>query len=150
EKLFCAPRTIGNFEKELATKRLVKVDCFDIRDVKTDVFAKPIEGLFATVDLDQQKVLEVTDLGVIPIPGGNSELDSASVGAQRVVKPVIQPAPQGSNVSFDGSIVHWQKWSFHLRWDIRAGVVISLVNYQDGDHVRSILYEGYLAEIFAP
>jgi len=80
EKLFCAPRTAGNFGKEIErTKRIVKVDCFDMRDVRTDVFAKPIEGLFATVDLDRGQVLEVTDLGVVPVPGGNSELDPASM-----------------------------------------------------------------------
>jgi len=63
EKLFCAPRTVGNFGTEAErTKRIVKVDCFDIRDVKTDVFANPIEGLFATVDLDRNVVLDVRDL----------------------------------------------------------------------------------------
>ncbi len=151
EKLFCAPRTAGNFGKEIErTKRIVKVDCFDMRDVRTDVFAKPIEGLFATVDLDRGQVLEVTDLGVVPVPGGNSELDPASIGTQREVKPVYQSAPEGSNISFDGSMVHWQNWSFHLRWDIREGVVVSLVNFKDGDATRSILYQGHLSEIFVP
>ena len=75
EKLFCAPRTAGNYGAAIErTRRIVKVDCFDIRGVKTDVFANPIEGLFATVDLDNE-VLEVADLGVVPVPGGNSELD---------------------------------------------------------------------------
>ncbi len=151
EKLFCAPRTAGNFGKEAEkTKRIVKVDCFDIRDVKTDVFANPIEGLFATLDLDRGEVLEVTDLGVVPVPGGNSELDPASIGPQRDVNPVLQSTPQGSNITVDGSIVRWQKWSFHIRWDIREGVVVSLVNYKEGDQIRSILYQGHLSEIFVP
>ncbi len=151
DKLFCAPRTVGNFGTEdERTKRITKIDCFDIRDVKTDVFAKPIEGLFATVDLDSGKVLEVTDLGVVPVPGGNSELDRASTGPQRVVRPIVQSAPEGSNITLDGSMVHWQKWSFHLRWGIREGVVLSLVKYQDGDRSRSVLYEGHLSEIFVP
>ncbi len=151
EKLFCAPRTAGNFGTETEkTRRIVKVDCFDIRGVKTDVFANPIEGLFATVDLDRGAVLEVTDLGVVPVPGGDLELDSSSIGTQRVVKPIVQSAPEGSNVAFDGSMVRWQKWSFHLRWAIREGVIISLVNYQDGDRPRPVLYEGHLSEIFVP
>jgi primary-amine oxidase len=151
EKLFCAPRTVGNFGAETErTKRIVKVDCFDIRDVRTDVFAKPIEGLFATVDLDRRSVIDVTDLGVVPIPGGNSELDPASVGTQRDARPVVQSAPAGGNVTMDGSMVHWQKWSFHVRWGIREGVIVSLVRYQDGDRSRSVLYEGHLSEIFVP
>ena len=151
EKLFCAPRTAGNYGAPLETsRRIVKVDCFDIRGVKTDVFANPIEGLFATVDLDRGEVLEVTDLGVVAVPGGNSELDPASVGAQRTVKPIVQTAPEGSNISMDGSVVRWQKWSFHLRFGIREGVVVSLVNYEDGGRPRSVLYEGHLSEIFVP
>jgi primary-amine oxidase len=150
-KLFCAPRTAGNFGKEIEkTKRIVKVDCFDIAGVKTDVFAKPIEGLFATVDLDRREVLEITDLGVVPVPGGNFELDPASIGTLRQVKPVVQSSPQGSNITMDGSMVQWQNWSFHIRWDIRAGVVVSLVNYRDREQLRSVLYEGHLSEIFVP
>jgi primary-amine oxidase len=150
EKVFCAPRTMGNFGRESEAKRLVKVDCFDVRDVKTDVFGKPIEGLFATVDLDQHKVVEVTDLGVVPIPGGNFELDPVSTASRKDVKPVLLSTPEGSNITIDGSLVRWQKWSFRIRWDIRAGLIVSVVNYQDGNNLRSILYEGYLAEIFVP
>lgn len=149
--LFCAPRTVGNFGAEIErTRRIVKLDCFDTRGVRSDVFANPIEGLFATVDLDNGKVLEVTDLGVIPIPGGNSELDPGSTGVRDNVKPIVQMAPEGSNISVNGSLVQWQNWSFHLRWELREGVVVSLVKYQDGDRSRSVLYQGHLSEIFVP
>lgn len=151
EQVFCAPRTIGNFGSEIEqTRRLTKVDCFDIRNVKTDVFANPIEGLFATVDIDKREVLKVTDLGVVPVPHGNSELDPASIGVQRSMNSVVQSSPQGSNIKMNGSFVYWQNWSFHVRWDIRAGVVISLVNYSEKNKPRSILYQGYLSEIFVP
>ena len=150
-QLFCAPRTVGNFGAEIErTRRIIKLDCFDIRGVKSDVFANPIEGLFATVDLDNGKVLEVTDLGVVPIPGGNSELDPGSTGVRDNAKPIVQIAPEGSNISVNGSMVQWQNWSFHLRWELREGVVVSLVHYQDGDRSRSVLYQGHLSEIFVP
>ncbi|MEE2778624.1 MAG: tyramine oxidase [Acidobacteriota bacterium] len=151
EQLFCAPRTVGNFGQAAEmTRRLSKLDCFDIRGILTDVFAKPIEGLFATVDLDTGEVIEVTDLGVVPIPPGDSELDPESIGAQREVEPVLFSSPRGSNVAIDGSWVSWQKWSFHLRWDVRAGLIVSMVGYEDDGERRSILYQGSLAEIFVP
>jgi primary-amine oxidase len=151
EKLFCAPRTVGNFGTELeSTRRIVKVDCFDIRGVRSDVFANPIEGLFATFDLDHNKVLAVTDLGVVPVPGGNSELDPASTGVRPGVMPVVQSSPEGSNIRMDGSMVHWMDWSFHLRWEIREGAIVSLVSYQDGGRSRPVLYQGHLSEIFVP
>lgn len=151
EQLFCAPRTAGNFgAANETTRRIVKVDCFDIRGVKSDVFANPIEGLIATVDLDRREVLDVTDLGVVPVPGGNSELDPASTGTQRGFKPVVQSAPDGGNIALDGSMVRWQNWSFHVRWELREGVVVSLVTWRDGDRPRSVLYQGHLSEIFVP
>lgn len=150
-QLFCAPRTVGNFGRpEEMTRRLVKVDCFDIRGVRTDVFATPIEGLFATVDLGSGEVIDVTDLGVVPIPPGRHELDPESIGEQRRVLPVVLRTPQGSNIEMDGSLVRWQKWSLHVRWDTRAGVVLSLVSYDGDEGPRSVLYEGSLAEIFVP
>jgi primary-amine oxidase len=151
EKLFCAPRTAGNFGAEIErTRRIVKMDCFDIRGVHSDVFANPIEGLYATVDLDRREVLVVTDLGIVPVPGGNSELDPASTGVRADVKPVIQTSPAGSNIAVNGSMFRWQKWSFHLRWELHEGVVVSLVSFQDGDRQRSVLYQGHLSEIFVP
>ncbi len=150
-QVFCAPRTIGNFGRpEESGRRLVKVDCFDIRGVRTDVFANPIEGLFATVDLDRREVLAVTDLGVVPVPSGGSEIDPDSLGPQRMVKPVVQSTPEGSNIRLDGWTVRWQKWAFHLGWEGRAGTVLSLVTFDEGGGPRSILYQGAIAEIYVP
>ena len=150
-QLFCAPRTTGNFGRpEEREKRIVKVDCFDTRGVTTDVFATPIEGLIATVDLEARKVLEVTDAGVVPIPPGEHDFDRATLGKVRDAKPVVQSSPQGTNVAFDGSLVRWQNWSFHLRWDLRAGTVVSLATYDDHGQRRPVLYQGSLAEIFVP
>ena len=150
-QLFCAPRTVGNFGRpEEQSRRLVKVDCFDTRGVETDVFATPIEGLFATFDLDTREVIEVTDLGVVPIPPGRHELDVESVGPQRSARPIVQSAPEGSNIERNGSVIEWQKWSFHVRWDLRSGVVLSLVSFDEGGGPRSVLYQGSMAEIFVP
>jgi primary-amine oxidase len=69
EELACVPRSVGNFgAPEEKQRRIVKSDCFDLRGVKTSAFATPIEGLFATVDLDAMEIIEITDLGVVPIP----------------------------------------------------------------------------------
>jgi primary-amine oxidase len=150
-QVFCAPRTIGNFGRpEDSGRRLVKVDCFDTSGLKTDVFANPVEGLIATVDLDRREVLSVTDLGVVPVPRGSSEIDPDSLGPQRLVKPVTQSLPEGSNIQVDGWTVRWQKWGFHLGWEARAGTVLSQVTFDEGSGPRSILYQGAIAEIYVP
>jgi primary-amine oxidase len=150
-QVFCAPRTVGSFVRpEHAGRRLVKVDCFDIRGVRSDVFANPVEGLIALVDLDRREVLEVTDAGVVPVPRGDTELDPQSLGPQRTVRPVVQSMPEGSNITVDGWMVRWQKWAFHIGWESRAGTILSQVTFDDGRGPRSILYQGSIAEIYVP
>lgn len=151
EALFCAPRTGGNFgEPAEQERRLVKVDCFDLQNNPTSVFATPIEGLFALVDLESHEVLKVVDLGVVPVSSDNWSLSPTAQAALRETKPVEISAPRGSNIDIDGWTVAWNNWRFHLRWDVRAGLLLSLVRYQDGDKLRSILYQGNISEIFVP
>ena len=153
DELCCIPRTVGNFGREdEQSRRLLKVDCFDIGEGSTDM-TTPIEGLFATVDVDRKEVIEVTDSGVVPIPPGRPRLDPDSIGTMREVKPMHFSSPEGSNLTIEGSMVAWLNWSFHLRWDFRMGVVLSLVTWNTGtgdEGPRSVLYQGSLSEIFVP
>ena len=151
EKLACVPRSVGNFgAPEENERRIVKSDCFDLRGVKTSAFANPIEGLFATVDLDAMEIVEITDLGVVPVPPGNYDYDPGSVQTRPQPKPIRIAAPEGANYRLEGSVVHWQNWRLHVRFDERMGVVISDVQFRDGRRDRSVLYQGSLSEIFVP
>ena len=148
-KLFCAPRTIGSFGRpEEDARRLVRLDCFDLRSNPTNVFATPVEGLFATVDLDRMAVIEVTDSGVVPLAPGAFPVGAK--GPFRVRRPIQQSAPRGRNVKLAGSNVRWENWRFHLRFDPRAGVVLSQVAYGEHGSDRSVLYQGFVSEIFVP
>ena len=116
DAVFCAPRTGGNFgEPAEQERRLVKVDCFDLQNNPTNVFATPIEGLFALVDLESREVLKVVDLGVVPVPTDTWSLSPSAQAAIRETKPVGISAPEGSNIDIDGWNVAWNKWRFHLR-----------------------------------
>src|SRR5580692_3406669 len=68
-QVFCLPLTAGNFGRpEEQGKRLLKVPCF-AKPAASNYWARPIEGLFATVDLKSRKVLDVTDTGAVPVSG---------------------------------------------------------------------------------
>ncbi len=151
DAVFCVPRTTGNFgEPAEQERRLAKVDCFDLQNNPTNIFATPIEGLFALVDLESSEVLKVVDLGVVPLPTDTWSLSPDAQATLRDTKPVGVSAPDGSNIVVDGWNVAWHNWRFHLRWDVRAGLVLSLVRYDDGGKLRSILYQGNVSEIFVP
>jgi primary-amine oxidase len=151
-KVFCAPFSAGYYgSPEQAGKRLVKVGCFDTRRSTTNIFGWPIERLYALVDLRRMDVLSVTDYGIVPIAGGDFNYDAAAVKTPRDPrKPTTLAQPQGTNVNIAGHEISWGNWRFHVRVDPRVGTSISLASWRDGQTWRSVLYQGYLSEMFVP
>ncbi len=152
ENVLCAPLTVGYFNiPEEAGRRLLRVPCFYTKDSLTNLFTRPIEGLFALVDLNTKSVLKVVDTGVRPLPQHTYELTEAAAGKLREpLKPVKISQPEGSNIKVNGQTISWDTWSFHQRLDKRTGLMVSQVTYRDGDTPRSIMYQGSLSEVFVP
>ena len=146
DRVFCVPMSVGRVANPAeAGRRLLRVTCFDVTGA-TNLWSRPIEGLQAVVDLDERKVIRLVDTGVAPVSNGRHDF------AQRPLSnsPAV-PRPQSSRAfRIDGNAVHWKNWSFHYRLDRRAGLIISLVRYRDGERDRLVLYRGSLAELFVP
>ena len=149
-RVLVTPLTPGSFGLPEERRRIVKAQMYSTAGAGINLFAKPIEGVQAIVDLDERKVIQVIDTGVIPLATDSQNFDEASVAARFGLRPALKPIritqPQGKNFTLQGGFVDWQKWKFHVRFERRAGTVISLATY-DG---RSVLYQGSLAEVFVP
>jgi primary-amine oxidase len=149
-KVFVTPLTAGSFGLPEENKRIVKAQMYYTEGAGINLYARPIEGLQAIMDLDARTVMRVLDSGVVPIPAATHEFDEASVGALTGLRPPLKPIrvtqPQGRNFKLDGSFIEWQKWRLHARFDRRTGPVVSLVSYAG----RPVLYQGTLSEIFVP
>jgi primary-amine oxidase len=152
QEVFCAPLSAGySADAFEAGRRLVKVTCFAGPVSKANVWDRPIEGLYAVVDLDARKVIRLIDDTVIPVASGTR-------GADERAQPRRQPAERPPQVErlkepkfvITGNQVQWKKWSFHYRMDERAGLVISLLRYDDDRRRRMVLYRGSVAEMFVP
>ena len=144
------PLTPGSFGLPEEARRIVKAQMYNLEGAGVNLFAKPIEGVQAIVDLDDQEVIEVIDTGVIPVPTATHNFDEAAIdatiGLRDELKPINVEQPEGKNFTVDGNFIEWQKWRFHVRFERRAGTVISLVTYNG----RSVLYQGSLSEVFVP
>jgi primary-amine oxidase len=144
------PLTAGSFGLPEESRRIVKAQFNYTEGEGINLYAKPIEGIQAIIDLDDHVVLQVLDSGVMPINGQAYDFDEQSVaaryGLRDPLKPITVAQPQGANFKVDGNFIEWQKWRFHVRFERRTGTVVSLVTY-DG---RQVLYQGSLAEIFVP
>ena len=139
----CAPLAAGpaaGFAE--SGRRLVRVVCF-AADADGNLWSRPIEGLVAVVDLDALRVIRLIDTGAVPTAEGNSGWGEGAETPRRAVA-----ATHGFAVA--GSEVRWRGWSFHYRMDRRAGLVVSLLRYDDRGRKRLVLYRGSLAEMFVP
>ncbi len=144
------PLTPGAFGLPEESRRIVKAQMYFRENAAINLYARPIEGMQAIMDLDDRTVLQVIDTGVVPLHATTEEFDEATVSLRYGLRPALRPIqitqPQGANFTITGNFVEWQKWKFHVRFERRPGTVISLVTY-DG---RPVMYQGSLAEIFVP
>ena len=141
-----SPGYFGTAEEQ--GKRLQRVRCSQ-RVGDSNSGAHPIEGLVTLFDSEEQKVIRVIDTGAIPVPAQSGDYAGDAVAHREVPGPITVSQPL-HGFQLDGTQVSWQNWQFHFRIDPRMGVVVSNVGYEDHGKLRSILYEGSLAEVFVP
>jgi primary-amine oxidase len=152
EEVFCAPLVAGySADPTEAGRRLVRVVCFAGPVSGANVWARPIEGLYAVVDLDAKRVIRLIDNGATPVAGKPPGLGKiAPTAPQPVSKPAPGQNPPRRDFVIAGYEVRWKNWSFHYRMDRRAGLILSLVRYDDAGRQRTVLYRGSVAEMFVP
>jgi primary-amine oxidase len=157
DKLFCAPFSVGHIAgPAVQGRRLLKVGCYDTEGTRNNVWGRPIEGLYALVDVDAGKVIRLSDTGILPVSRQTHAYDEGSQPALRAaLKPVVNHAPSGANFTVEGGgaaggAVRWNKWSFHFRMDRRVGLIMSLLRHEDQGRERMVLYRGSIGEMFVP
>jgi primary-amine oxidase len=152
DQIICAPLTVGPvIDERYRGLRLLNVPCFDKSGATNNVYGRPIENLLAVVDVRKRKVLDVIDLGVVPVPRTvPSHAYDPAKSTRQPTKPVNIVSPQGHNFTINGSNVSWDKWNFHLRVDKRLGPVISRISYLDGNQPRQVAYQINTSEMFVP
>nr|UNJ44779.1 homospermidine oxidase [Heliotropium indicum] len=152
EEVVCLTFTVGWFGEE-KSNRVIKVQCYYL-DGTVNFYMRPIEGITVTVDLDKMKVVGFRDRAIVPVPKaeGTEYIESKQVNPFQ--SNLKEKLVQSSEPSFtlDGNTVRWGNWQFHLKFDMRAGSVVSLASIYDPEEggYRSVLYRGYVSEMFVP
>lgn len=119
---------------------------------QTMPWAHPIDGLVAYVDLGSRSVAQVIDTGVMPIPQETADYHvPGTFGPERTTqKPIVIQQPQGPSFSFDGDVVSWEKWSLRIGYDMREGLILHGVGFEDAGRVRPIVHRASIAEMLVP
>ena len=124
-----------------------------LKGTKNNVYARPIEGVVALVDLNRMRVERVIDVEPAPppVPPQSADLDARAIGPLRIApKPLQHVQPLGPSFTIRGQEVRWQKWRLRVAVHPREGLVIHTVGYEDGGRVRSVLYRASLSEMVVP
>lgn len=151
-KVFCTPNSAGYFPGEAASlRRILRIPCFADADKAHPNLARPIEGLMGIVDSSTGEVIDVLDREVVPFPKMPKGYGSEQPPPFDPAIAVDMVSDGGSNIRLSGNLqVDWYKWNFHLRADKRAGVIVSLVRFDDEGNKRLVAYQMNLSEIFVP
>ncbi len=143
-KVVCTPLAIGYFgPTDGAKQRLFKVVCYDA-SVGTNYWARPIEGLIVTVDMEERVVIDVLDNGADYRSDESAELPDVGVAEQ------TGDFPDSDALRVDNYSIEWERWRFHVGMDPRVGPIISTVRFTDGEQSRAVLYRAHLSELFVP
>ncbi len=150
--VFCTPNSAGSFPGDgFDGKRILKVPCFTSVNAPSPFAGRPIEGLMGIVDIDNGTVLDVVDNGAVGMPPMPEGWGKTMPKPSPAMKPVSIVAPSGTNITLEGNLnVKWAGWSMHLRPDKRAGLIVNLVRFNDGNKARQIAYQLNLSEAFVP
>ncbi|WOL04981.1 primary amine oxidase-like [Canna indica] len=143
----CSTFTAGWFGEPESARRRLKLLCF-VAGETANFYVRPLEGIVVVVDLDDMRIVEYRDRVAPPVPKA-AGTDYRGGRQHRVM--VAQPAGKGFKV--DGHSVSWSNWQFHLSYDARAGLIVSLASVCDTDKGgtrRRVLYRGYVSELFVP
>ncbi|KAF8390487.1 hypothetical protein HHK36_025013 [Tetracentron sinense] len=104
-------------------------------------YARPVEGIYILVDMQNMVVVEFEDRKLVPLPPADP-LRNYSPGETRGgvdrsdVKPLQIIQPEGPSFRVHGHFVQWQKWNFRIGFTPREGLVIYSVAYIDGSRGR--------------
>jgi primary-amine oxidase len=141
-------------------RRLLKPLTFLRAGPDDNGYARPVEGLVVTVDLDAMEVINVTDHGVVPVPAqaGNYTPDLMTQPGNRPafdrlrtdVAPIEIIQPEGASFTVDGHAVAWQKWRLRVGFSPREGLVLHQIGYEDRGRVRPVIYRASMSEMYIP
>lgn len=153
-KVRVAPLSAGVFEyPEEKGRRILRGLAFVQEFPEDSAWAHPVDGLVAYVDVVSKTVDQVLDFGPVAVPAEHGNFtDPEMTGPMRTTqKPIHITQPEGPSFTVrDGNHVEWEKWSLDIGFDVREGVVLHNVAFDDGARRRSILKRASIAEMVVP
>jgi primary-amine oxidase len=131
------------------TGRLVRVLFIADQEAIND-FGPVLDSVMAVVDVYGGRVVQLYEVPGVPNRKAPHDLFDPKIrGAGAPAKPVRAVAAQGANFAVDGNIIRWENWRLRLSFNVREGLVLHQVRFDDAGRERSILYRASVAEVIS-
>ncbi|QLC35349.1 primary-amine oxidase (plasmid) [Halarchaeum sp. CBA1220] len=149
------PWPASGFEPDgFEDRRLVRGLSWIRTEEEDNGYARPIEGLFAYVDLDEMEVVHIEDNGVVdedsPLPSEDADYRADRVDTRDDFEHLDVVQPDGPSFEVDDWTVDWLDWEFQVGWTPREGLVFHDVTFDDGDEKRKVLHRASASEMAVP
>ena len=142
-----APGNFGDPSEE--GMRLAYCHCWVINEAGDNRYGRPIANLHPVMDLQAGKVVRVDDFGVVPLPPDTAAIRPTE-GLRTDVKPLDINQPEGRSFEIDGYAIRWQRWNVRVGFDLREGLVLHDIGYEDDGVLRPIMNRASMAEMVVP
>ncbi len=117
---------------------------------ESNMYAHPINGVYAIVDLQNDEVVGVEDENVTPIPMTPGDYRLSQTGGSVELKSLEIVQKDGASFDVNGWQIDWERWNLRVGWDQREGLVIHDVRFNDNGVERRIGHRMSIAELVIP
>jgi primary-amine oxidase len=132
--------------------RVTRVLAFYSQYPTDSVWAHPIDGVVAHVDLTNRRVLRIVQTDVTHVPEESGDyLDPAVRGPERTtLKPIEITQPEGVSFTIVDNVLSWENWSVRLGFNGREGLTLHNLAIEDGGTSRSVIDRASISEMVVP
>lgn len=131
-------------------RRLAYGHCWLASEDGNNPYARPIANLHPVIDLQHMTVLRIDDFGVVPLPPDNGTIALDPAELRTDLKPLVVTQPEGPSFTLDGMRLTWQKWQLRIGFNLREGLVLYDIGYEDEGRLRPIMSRASMAEMVVP
>ncbi|MCS5735683.1 primary-amine oxidase [Herbiconiux daphne] len=150
DRVRTVPLSAGVFDHpDEIGRRMYRVLAFEQKYETDSMWAHPIDGVVAHVDVGGRSVLRVVENHIRHVPQESGDyLDPTTRGAERTdLKPISITQPEGASFALEDGLLTWQNWSVRLGYNGREGLTLHQLSFTDAGVLRPILYRGSVSEM---
>jgi primary-amine oxidase len=133
-------------------RRMFRVLAFRQENERDYIWAHPVDGVIAYVDLVERKVFKVVDEFEAPVPEESGDYEDPAVRGplREGLRPIEITQPEGPSFTLDGPLLRWQGWSMRVSFDLREGLVLHQISLEDAGRPRPLIYRASVPEMVVP